>query len=245
MIRLDKYLADAGIGTRSQVKQYLKKGMVTVNGEVEQQPKQKVTPGADLILFQGKEVSYSEYEYYMLNKPAGCVSATKDLEYKTVLDYIDSLRDDLFPVGRLDRDTEGLLLITNDGALSHRLLSPVYHVPKTYYIKVSGCVPKEAIERCRLGLDIGDDAPTKPAFLEILSAGEVSELLLTITEGRYHQVKRMCHVLGHPVEYLKRVSFGPLTLDASLALGQYRPLTPEEITQLKDEESICCIIKKQ
>ena len=245
MIRLDKYLADAGIGTRSQVKQYLKKGMVTVNGQIQKRPEQKVTPGEDLILFQGKAVAYTKYEYYMLNKPAGCVSATRDSEHKTVLDYIDSRRDDLFPAGRLDRDTEGLLVITNDGALSHRLLSPAHHVPKSYFVRVSGCVREDAIDLCRLGLDIGDETPTKPALLEILSAGESSELLLTITEGRYHQIKRMCHVLGHPLEYLKRVSFGPLALDDSLAPGQYRPLTPEEIAQLKNEENICCIIKKQ
>lgn len=234
MIRLDKYLADMGIGTRSQVKQYLKKGMVTVNGALETRPEQKLDPAKDLVLFQGAAVSYLEYEYYMLYKPAGCVSATQDTRHKTVLDYVKSTRKDLFPVGRLDRDVEGLLLLTNDGPLCHRLLSPARHVQKTYYAKVSGAVSEKAVSLCREGMDIGDEKPTRPAKLRILSSGEESELLLTLTEGRYHQVKRMCETLGHPLHYLKRVSFGPLALDESLVPGQYRPLAFEEITQLKE-----------
>ena len=181
MIRLDKYLADMGIGTRSEVKQYLKSALVTVNGTTEKRPERKILEGTDCITFQGKRISYVAFEYYMFYKPAGCVSATEDRQHKTVLDYLDkAVRKDLFPVGRLDIDTEGLLLITNDGALCHDLLSPAKHVKKTYYAKVEGMVTQEEVVWFRQGLDIGDETLTAPAELVILRSQAESEILLTI-----------------------------------------------------------------
>ena len=233
-MRLDKYMADAGIGSRSQVKQYLKKGLVTVNGIPQKKPEQKITEH-DVVCFRGKQIAYEKYVYYMLHKPAGCVSATKDERQKTVLSYLtDADRNDLFPVGRLDADAEGLLLITNDGPLCHTLLSPVKHVEKTYFVRVRGCVSLELAKIFENGIDIGDEKPTLPAGLQLLKAGkEDSELLITVTEGRFHQVKRMCAAVGHPVLYLKRLSMGPLHLDETLKAGEYRALTPEEVASLK------------
>lgn len=236
MIRLDKFLADMGLGTRSQVKQYLKRGMVTVNQETEKRPERKVAVGTDTVCFQGSPVVYVEYEYYMLYKPAGCVSAVSDDHYKTVLSYIkEAARKDLFPVGRLDLDTEGLLFITNDGPLCHELLSPSRHVPKTYYVETAGEIPKQAVKLFAEGVEIGDAQPTRPGVLEILCAGAVSRAFLTITEGRYHQVKRMFDAIACPVRYLKRVSFGELKLDESLKPGEYRALTAAEVALLKKE----------
>lgn len=236
MIRLDKFLADMGIGTRSQVKQYLKRGAVTVNQETEKRPERKISIETDQVCFQGTPVTYVRYEYYMLYKPKGCVSAVSDDHYKTVLSYIkEASRKDLFPVGRLDLDTEGLLLITNDGPLCHELLSPARHVPKTYYVETAGEIPKQAKEWFAAGVDIGEEKPTRPGVLEILSAGEASRARLTITEGRYHQVKRMFDSIGCPVTYLKRISFGELKLDETLKPGEYRALTEREIGLLKRE----------
>ena len=244
-----------GIGTRSEVKQYLKKGLVTVNGTPEKRPERKICEGIDIVSFQGKTISYAEYEYYMFYKPAGCVSAVRDNRHKTVLDYLKgAARKDLFPVGRLDIDTEGLLLITNDGPLCHELLSPTKHVPKTYYARVKGQVTKEDIRKFRQGVDIGDETLTAPAELEILTVSETpgtltaspeseaftaspesgtSEILLTITEGRFHQVKRMFEAVGKQVVYLKRLSMGSLTLDENLSPGEYRSLTEQELLLLK------------
>lgn len=233
MMRLDKMLCELQVGSRSQVKEYIKKGMVTVDGAVAKKPEQKVDEQAD-ITFQGKQLSYAAYEYYLLHKPAGCVSATTDRHCKTVLDYItDRRRNDLFPVGRLDKDTEGLLLITNDGALAHDLLSPKKHVAKTYYARVRGPVTEEHRKQFAAGVDIGDEKPTLPAELVILKTGEESEIELTISEGRFHQVKRMFEAVGCTVTYLKRLSMGGLTLDETLAPGAYRPLTEEELRLLK------------
>lgn len=234
MIRLDKYLADMEIGTRSQVKQYLKKGLVTVNGELEKRPERKIDENNDKVAFQGKPVVYSEFVYYMFHKPAGCVSATKDNQHKTVLDFLgDAPGKDLFPVGRLDIDTEGLLLITNDGPLCHELLSPVKHVPKTYYARVQGRVTEADVQLFSQGVDIGDDDKTAPAELEIITSDEISEICLTITEGRFHQVKRMFQAIGDEVIYLKRLSMGNVLLDAALQPGEYRTLTEEELVSLK------------
>ncbi len=234
MIRLDKYLADMEIGTRSQVKQYLKKGLVTVNGQVEKRPERKIEEDADSVTFQGKPIVYSEYAYYMFHKPAGCVSATKDNQHKTVLDYLKGAAGkDLFPVGRLDIDTEGLLIITNDGPLCHDLLAPSKHVDKTYYARIEGEVTQKDVTDFAEGLDIGDDDLTAPAKLEILKAGEESEILVTITEGRFHQVKRMFEAVGKRVVYLKRLSMGNVFLDEKLAPGEYRALTEDELAGLK------------
>ncbi|MCI9530943.1 MAG: rRNA pseudouridine synthase [Lachnospiraceae bacterium] len=242
-IRLDKYLADMGVGTRSEVKQYIRKKQVQVNGSCPSGASQKVDTKKDRVLFQGLEIQYTEKEYYMLHKPQGCVSAVTDARHKTVLDYITgSRRKDLFPVGRLDIDTEGLLLVTNDGALSHHLLSPGRHVPKTYYAKVSGEVGAGDAARFLEGLDIGEDKPALPARLDILSKsplhGEgregswVSEVEVTVVEGKFHQVKRMFEAVGKKVLYLKRVSMGSLALDGTLKPGEYRALTENEVQGL-------------
>lgn len=233
-MRLDKYLADMGLGTRSEIKNKIKQGKVVLNGEMEKRPERKVNPVMDRVTVNGEEIHYISYEYYMLNKPSGYVSATSDTTYPTVLDLIvDKKRKDLFPVGRLDLDTEGLLLITNDGALSHQLLSPKKHVTKTYYAKIEGRVTKEDVVKFKEGLDIGEDALTLPAELVIQKEDEVSEIEVTITEGKFHQIKRMFEAVGKKVLFLKRLSMGNLVLDETLSLGAYRPLTEKEINDLK------------
>lgn len=234
-LRIDKYLADMGIGTRSEVKQYIRKKQVQVNGVVPK-PEQKVDLNEDCILFQGREIGYVEMEYFMLHKPADCVSATTDTKHKTVLDYIEEKsRKDLFPVGRLDIDTEGLLLITNDGKLAHELLSPKKHVAKTYYAKIEGNVTEEDVLLFSKGVNIGEKERTKPAHLHILVSDKISEIELTITEGKYHQVKRMFEAVGKKVVYLKRISMGSLVLDESLKPGEYRKLTNRELACLKKQ----------
>lgn len=235
MIRLDKYLADMGVGTRAEVKRMIRQGKVTVDGKVEKSADRKLEAGTACVLAEGKEISYAKYEYYMLNKPAGVVSARSDRREKTVLDLIDSRkRKDLSPVGRLDKDTVGLLLITNDGALAHRMLSPKKHVDKTYYARVRGTVTEETVKQFAEGIDIGEGQEdwTMPARLLVVRQGEISEIRLTIQEGKYHQVKRMFQAAGMEVLYLKRETFGALTLDASLAEGEYRRLTDEELELL-------------
>lgn len=238
-IRLDKYLADAGIGTRQEVKSYIKKGLVTVNGTLAKRPELKITPTNDEILFQNEFINISEFEYYLLNKPAGYVSATKDNTAPTVLSLIESNRKDLFPVGRLDKDTEGLLLITNDGALSHRLLSPKRHVDKTYYAIVEGIVTATDIAAFEEGLEIGDEdlnvaMPAKLSIQHIDQEQSQSHVEVTIQEGKFHQVKRMMKAVGKKVIYLRRISFGPMTLPTDLPLGEHRALTAEEIKMLQE-----------
>ena len=234
LMRLDKYLPDMGVGTRSEVKVLIKKRRVQVNNEVVNDPNRKITVGVDIVSFDGRDVSYVHYEYYMLNKPAGVLSATEDKRAETVIDLITtSKRKDLFPVGRLDRDTEGLLLITNDGDLAHSLLSPKKHVDKKYYAKVEGFVTKEDVEAFAIGLEVDEDFQAMPAKLTILSQGEFSEITLIIQEGKFHQVKRMFEVVGKKVVYLKRLSMGSLQLDESLQPGEYREVTEEELALLK------------
>lgn len=241
MIRLDKYLADMGIGTRQEVKKYIRKGLVRVNQETVRTPEMKICEEKDEVFLEGQRIAYASCEYYMLNKPAGVVSATEDKRETTVIDLIrDRKRKDLFPVGRLDKDTEGLLLITNDGQLAHRLLSPKRHVDKTYYAKVSGCVTREDVLLFARGLDIGTDEReerTMPGELEILRSGSESEILLTIQEGKYHQVKRMFQAVGKEVVYLRRERMGALVLDKELKPGEYRPLTKKELENVKNEDA--------
>jgi len=233
MIRLDKYLADMGIGTRTEVKKLIRQGKVKVDETVVKSPEQKIDTTKQKVCCEGQEVGYERYEYYMLNKPAGYVSATMDDREQTVLDLItDKKRKDLFPVGRLDKDTEGLLLITNDGDLAHRLLAPKKHVDKLYYAKVEGVVTEDDKKAFAEGVSIGDGEVTKPAVLEILQSDEISEIHLTIQEGKFHQVKRMFEAVGKKVIYLKRISMGTLRLDENLKLGAYRPLTEEELEHL-------------
>lgn len=232
MIRLDKFLCDAGIGTRSEVKQYIKKGRVAVNGAAAKGPEQKVDETADRVCFDGKPIGLTGMVYYMLHKPAGVITATRDDREQTVLDLMqDAPGKDLSPVGRLDKDTEGLLLITNDGDLSHRLLSPKKHVDKTYLVHTRDAVTPEMLTRLEEGLDIGDEKPTLPAKACALADTEYG-LLLTITEGRFHQVKRMLQAVGNEVIYLKRLSMGTLSLDETLEKGAWRPLTAEELKGL-------------
>lgn len=229
-LRLDKYLADMGMGTRSEVKKAIRKGQVQVNAQPVREPEYKVDTEKDQVLFAGKQAVYEEYEYYMLNKPAGIISASEDAKERCVVDLIESRkRKDLFPVGRLDRDTEGLLLITNDGDLAHRLLSPKKHVDKVYYAKIRGRVTQEDAERFRQGVDIGEKNLTLPSALHILSSGEISEVELTIREGRFHQVKRMFQAVGKEVLYLKRLRMGSLVLDETLKPGEYRTLNSQEL----------------
>ena len=230
-MRLDKFLADLQIGTRSQVKADLKKGLVTVNGEVVKKADTKIDETKDKICYQGKELSYQKFQYYMLHKPAGVVTATKDSVDKTVMDlFPKEAGKDLFPVGRLDKDTEGLLLITNDGELSHNLLSPKKHVPKTYYVVCEGQISDEKIASLEHGVDIGDEKPTLPASVKLLEEQENGYCIeLTITEGRFHQVKRMVEAIGGKVTYLKRLSMGTLILDEQLEKGTYRALTEQEL----------------
>lgn len=233
MIRLDKYLADMGMGTRSEIKKAIRQGKVEVDGIVVKVPETKIREMEQKVSFEEQLVSYVSFEYYMLHKPAGVISATSDAKEKTVLDLIESkMRKDLFPVGRLDKDTEGLLLITNDGELAHRLLAPKKHVDKVYYAKVEGIVTHEDVERFAEGLDIGDGEQTRPARLEVLVSDVVSEIHLTIQEGKFHQVKRMFEAVGKKVIYLKRLSMGSLVLDEQLKPGEYRMLTKEELEKL-------------
>ena len=233
-IRLDKYLTEMSVGSRSEVKKAIIKGLTEVNGETVKKPEQKIDPALDQVCFQGRRITYVAMEYYMLNKPAGVVSATEDPRDKTVIDLIeDRRRKDLFPAGRLDKDTEGLLLITNDGALAHDLLSPKKHVDKKYCAKIEGTVTEEDVELFGKGVDIGEKRVTLPAVLTILSSGEESEITLTIREGKFHQVKRMFEAVGKKVVYLKREEFGGLSLDADLEEGEYRELSDEELALLK------------
>lgn len=240
MIRIDKYLADCGIGTRSEVKKYIKAKQITVNGSLVLKPEEKVDETKDEICFKGQPITYEKYVYYLFHKPAGCVTAKQDNVHQTVMDYFpeDIRAKEVAPVGRLDLDTEGLLLLTNDGPLTHHLLSPAHHIPKTYYAILDKEVPETAIKKFKEGVDIGDDKPTLPAELVIHSitkdeAGvNVYSAKLTIHEGRFHQVKRMFEVVGCTVIYLKRCSMGSLTL-GDLPKGEYRKLTVEEITALQ------------
>ncbi|MDO4556111.1 MAG: pseudouridine synthase [Lachnospiraceae bacterium] len=235
-LRLDKYLADMKEGSRQEVKKRIKKGEVSVNEQMIKLPEYKVDPDLDRIEVNGREVLYHQFEYWMLYKPAGCVCATEDKKEKTVMEYLpEDSRKDLFPVGRLDKDTEGLLLLTNDGALAHALLSPKKHVDKTYYADIAGVVGEEDREAFLNGLDIGDEKKTLPAKLIICSVSEKEEkstILVTIQEGRYHQVKRMFEAVGKKVVFLKRLSMGNLKLDETLSPGMARRLTRKELEQL-------------
>lgn len=235
-MRLDKYLAQMSVGSRSEVKQMIRKGQVCINGQTAKKPESKVEQSEDVITVNGTEISYAEEEYIMLHKPAGVVSATKDTKEKTVIDLISGKkRKDLFPVGRLDKDTEGLLLLTSDGALAHKLLAPKKHVDKTYYARIQGNVTEEDVKAFKEGLDIGEEKLTMPARLEILDADKISEILVTIQEGKFHQVKRMFEAVDKKVIYLKRLSMGSLLLDEGLKPGEYRKLTKDEIKSLKGE----------
>ena len=296
MIRLDKYLSNMTGESRSIIKSEIKKGNVIVNGSTVLKAENKIDEIKDEVIYKGESVAYSKYAYYMFNKPAGCVSATKDNTCKTVIDYLKNEQvSGLFPVGRLDKDTEGLLIITNDGELAHKLLSPKKHVAKKYYARIKGNLPTDVEKRFEDGLDIGDEKKTLPARIEVLQNAKTtestdkltgktdnmtgntdnttgktdnmtgktdnmtgntdnitdvvisdrsdalpdegpalfdSEVYVVITEGRYHQVKRMFKAVGCEVTYLERKSMGGLELDDTLRRGEYRKLTAEEINTL-------------
>lgn len=231
-MRLDKFLCDCNLGTRSQIKKDIKAGFVAINGEKALKPEQHIDKNRDHVCYKGRPCVYEKFVYYMLNKPAGVVSATEDRQERTVIDLLGKdKRDDLFPVGRLDKDAEGLLIITNDGALAHELLSPVKHVEKEYECRLA--FPFDDMQKMRLeqGVDIGEKALTKPAVVRILAEKKIT---LTITEGKFHQVKRMIHAIGNEVVYLKRLRMGQLTLDEELAKGSFRRLTEEETEKLRE-----------
>lgn len=234
--RIDKILSNLGYGSRSELKKICKNGLVKVNGKTINNPGVQVDVENDEIIFDGQKVVYKEFIYLMLNKPDGYISATFDKKDPIVLDLID--KEDLifepFPVGRLDKDTEGLLVLTNDGQLAHRVLSPKKHVPKTYYAKVEGVVTEEDVKAFLEGVTLDDGYETMPAELVILKSDEISEIELTIHEGKFHQVKRMFESVGKKVVYLKRLSMGKLKLDESLELGQYRELTQEEVKLIEE-----------
>ena len=227
-MRLDKYLSDMNVGTRSSVKELIKKGQIKVNGIVVKKSDYKVDLN-DEIVVNNNVVKYVEYEYIILNKPAGYLSATEDKKHETIMDIIKTNRKDLVPVGRLDKDTEGLILITNDGKLNHELLSPEKHVDKKYYVEVDNKIRDDAEDIFSKPIDLGGFI-TKPSKLEIL---DDTKAYLTISEGKFHQVKRMFKFIGCEVTYLKRVRFKNLTLEG-LNIGEYRHLTDEEVFDLKN-----------
>lgn len=235
-MRLEKYLSDCGIGTRSQCKAYVRQGLVKVNDETVKNGSVQIGE-TDLVSFRDKPLILQKNLYYMFHKPAGCICATKDESQKTVLEYFPKeLSGRLLIVGRLDKDTEGLLFLTDDGAFVHRLMSPKKHVSKTYYFKAHGKLPEDACSRVENGLDIGDERLTAPGKLETVSVpGDGSAGYLTICEGRYHQVKRMLKAMGCEVFYLKRISIGQVVLDETLKPGGFRTLTREELQLLEME----------
>lgn len=231
IVRVDKILSELGFGSRQEIKKYVKAGKVRINDNIVKKPEEKLNSEKDKLYFEGIEVEVEEFETFILYKPAGYVCATKDNVHKTVMELIDSKRKNIVPVGRLDLDTEGILILTNDGALNHRLVSPASHVDKTYYAVFEGKLDENAVEMTKNGLDIGEGEVSKPAKLEIISDNEI---LLTIHEGKFHQVKRMVKALGGEVTYLKRVAFGGLILDdLKLNKGESRKITEIEMEMLK------------
>ncbi|MGD7044298.1 pseudouridine synthase [Jeotgalibacillus proteolyticus] len=235
-MRLDKLLANMGYGSRKEMKKLLKSGAVIVEGTPAKEGKMQIDPLKEEVTVNGEKIIYREFIYILLNKPPGVISATEDRQHETVIDLlpVELSVFDPFPVGRLDKDTEGLLLLTNDGQLSHQLLSPKKHVPKTYFATIDGEVTNEDAEAFKKGVMLDDGYVTKPADLIIIKSGTVSEIELTIMEGKFHQVKRMFQSVGKEVTYLKRLSMGSLKLDPSLALGEFRELTPHELEQLQN-----------
>ena len=233
MERLDKILASTGRWSRREVKELVRAGRVTVNGRTARSPEEKYSRAELELLVDGQSILCARYTYLMLHKPAGLVSATEDPRQPTVLELLpEHMRKiGLFPAGRLDRDTEGLLLLTNDGALAHALLSPRKHVDKTYFVRVEGALDRTDVEAFRTGMTLEDGLHCLPAGLELLERPD--EGLVTLREGKYHQIKRMMAARGKPVRYLKRLTMGPLTLDGGLERGVWRPLTEEELAQLR------------
>lgn len=231
-MRLDKLLGRMGMGTRSQIKTYIRQGLVTVNGQVEKSADRHVDELSDRIALRGQTFRYVAERYYMLNKPAGVVSATRDNTAGTVVGLLESRdRSGVFPVGRLDKDTEGLLLLTNDGELAHRLLAPKRHVDKTYLVALEYPLSQEDVARLEQGVDIGEEHRTLPAKVQMVDARTI---YLTIHEGKFHQIKRMLRAVDNQVTALKRISFAGIELDENLKPGEYRELTEQEVVMLHE-----------
>ncbi|MEZ7599678.1 pseudouridine synthase [Streptococcus sp. 27098_8_69] len=235
-MRLDKYLVACAVGSRTEVKSFLKAGRVTVNGKKEKSAKLQINENTDEICFDGQKLEYEEFVYYMMNKPQGVISATEDPKHKTVLDLLDDLArsKEVFPVGRLDIDTHGLLLLTNDGQLTHALLSPKRHVDKIYLARVDGIMTQEDVETFAQGIPL-KDFTCQPAILELVSLDREknqSLVRVTIAEGKFHQVKRMVAYCGKEVVDLQRLTMGTLTLDENLKRAEWRRLTTEELESL-------------
>jgi 16S rRNA pseudouridine516 synthase len=237
MERLDKILSNMGYGSRKDVKKIIKEGRVEINDQIIFKNDYKINPYTDEIKLDGEEIYFRKYVYIMMNKPKGLVSSTDDPINRTVLELLDEeyLIFNPFPAGRLDKDTEGLLILTNDGKLAHELLSPKKGVEKTYYVEVDGYVEEEHKKLFNEGVTLDDGYKTLSAKLKIIESGFISKVELTIKEGKFHQVKRMFQAIDMEVIYLKRISMGPIKLDERLELGQYRELAEEEIKLLKEK----------
>ena len=236
MERLDKIISNLGYGSRKEIKALVKKGLVKVDGEVVKDNGVLIDPEKSVININGEDLFYREYIYLMMNKPDGVISATYDNREETVIDLLEVEHQvfNPFPVGRLDKDTVGLLLLTNDGELNHRLISPKWHVDKVYYAKIDKAVDEKDVEAFKNGITLDDGYKCKEGKLEIInSSNEGAEVMVTIQEGKYHQVKRMFEALGKTVVYLKRTEFGGLPLDQELEEGEYRELKEDELALLK------------
>lgn len=236
MQRLDKIISNLGYGSRKEIKGLARKGFIEVDGVIEKDSSKLIDPEKAVIKINGEQIFYREFIYLMMNKPDGVVSATYDSRDETVIDLleIDHQAFEPFPVGRLDKDTVGLLLLTNDGELNHRLISPKWKVDKVYYAKIDKKVTEEDVEKFKKGITLDDGYVCKEAILEIIEAtDEGSEVNITIQEGKFHQVKRMFEAVGKNVVYLQRIEFGGLPLDEDLEEGEYRELTEEEVKHLK------------
>jgi len=239
-MRIDKFLHAMRIGTRTQVRRLIKDGQITTNGEPVISGKQQINPASDVVCLDDVQVRYQEYFYYVMNKPLGVITATTDSSAKTVMDLFNKtdFRDDLFPVGRLDKDTEGVLVMTNDGALSHALLSPAHHVTKVYEAEVTGEITPAQVAGFNDGITLKDGTQLQPAEAEIVAFHEIENfttLQIKIHEGKYHQVKRMVGTLGERVVQLRRIAFGSLELPVGLLAGNYRALTDDELKALKQD----------
>ncbi|SKC75977.1 ribosomal small subunit pseudouridine synthase A [Maledivibacter halophilus] len=234
-MRLDKILGNMGYGSRKDLKKIIRQGAVKVDGEIIRKNSIHVNPYESIIEINGEKIEYRKYVYIMMNKPQGVISATYDNIHKTVIDLLDEkyLPFNIFPMGRLDIDTEGLLIITNDGKLAHEILSPKKHITKTYYANIKGFVDEEDIKAFKKGIILDDGYKTLPAELKIIEGGDVSTVELTIYEGKFHQVKRMFKSRNKKVIYLKRIAMGKLKLDGKLDLGEYKELNDEELEVLK------------
>lgn len=237
-LRLDKLLSDQSSESRGDLKKEIRKYGVKINDQLIKDPGKIIDTEQDVVIFRNREVTYNQFIYIMLNKPAGIVSAVTDDRDKTVIDHIKDVypRKDYFPVGRLDKDTEGLLIITNNGQLAHQVLSPKKHIPKKYYVEIDGEIGVKEIESLEKGVLLEDGYLTKKAKAELIeSKDDYSSIYLTITEGKFHQVKRMIKAVGFEVSYLKRVAMGSLELDSDLNKGDFRELTDSEVTLLKGD----------